>query len=93
MMLNHQPHHPMNQIPFHELPDHPAEIHDGIGTIIPSGARVEVWRVKDENGFHLEFVNPIDADTESVLTFGLSLDAAIALHGILTYQLYPVTQP
>lgn len=61
----------------------------GIGCVIPSGARIEVWRIKESDGLHIKIRNPLDDGNQSVLAFGLTREAAMALHGLLDQQLYP----
>lgn len=63
--------------------------YDGIGCVIPSGARLEVWRIKKGEGLHVIIRNPMEDGNQSVLPFGLTREAARALHGLLDQQLYP----
>ena len=78
------------EVPFSELPDERnVQLHDGIGCVIPSGAMLEVWRIKGEEGFSIKIRRPLEDGRQSVLRFGLTKEAALALHGLLDQQIYP----
>jgi hypothetical protein len=79
----------MPDVPFDSLPPEKITLRDGIGVAIPSGATLQVWKVEERDGFHIKIRRPLDDGTRSLLKFGLSRDAAIALHGLLQMQLYP----
>ena len=80
---------PMPDVPFDSLPTQKVTLRDGIGVVIPSGATLQVWQVEERDGFQIKIRRPLDDGTRSLLKFGLSRDAAIALHGLLQMQLYP----
>lgn len=78
------------EVPFHELPqERKVNLHDGIGIVIPSGAMIEVWKIEGEGGVQINIRRPLDDGRQSVLRFGLTREAALALHGLLDQQLYP----
>ena len=82
----------MSATPFHDLPTREVIIHDGIKTTIPSGATISVWKVKDSDSLHVSVRNPLPDGNKSLLKFGLSRPAAIALAGLLQLQLEPITE-
>jgi hypothetical protein len=88
--LSNDPFDTMPEVPFHELPieHHNIAVHDGIGITIPSGSRVEVWRVKDSDGIQICMRRPLQSCRQSVLRFGLTRDAAEALFEMLHTQIY-----
>ena len=80
------------EMSFHDLPADDDEVtrHDGVGCVIPSGAMLEVWRILENDGLIVKIRKPLDDGKQSLLSFGLSRDAAIALHGLLCDRLlYP----
>jgi hypothetical protein len=82
------------EVKFHEAGEAEAyTIHKGIGCVIPSGAMVEIWEIKDDTGFHVVTRKPTDDGKQVVLRFGLTRDAARALCGLLMDKLDPVDEP
>lgn len=85
--------HPTNcslsDVPFHDLPTRDVILHDGLGCACPNGSTIVVWRIKDDDGFHIELRRKLEDGRMSLLKFGMSLEAATALVGVLQMQIYP----
>lgn len=77
------------EIPHHELPADEITIHSGIGCECPNGSILEIWNVKEHDGFHIKLRRKIDDETISVLKFGISREAAAGLCGMIQAKLYP----
>lgn len=77
------------EVSFHELsPEGTVNLHDGLGCVITSGAMIEVWKIENDDGVRIKIRRPLDDGRQSVLRFGLTHDAATALHGLLGQQIY-----
>jgi hypothetical protein len=77
------------EVPFEDLPHRDVTLHDGLGTKCPNGSEVEVWKIKDEDSFHIKLRRKLDDGRMSLLQFGTSKESAIALEHILAKQIYP----
>jgi hypothetical protein len=80
---------PSSEVPFSELPGRDITIYNGIGCVCPNGSVIEVWRIKEDDGFHIKLRRKLDDGKMSLLKFGMSLEAATALVGVLQMQIYP----
>jgi len=77
-------------VPFHEaavVKHKNAEYHDGLVANLPGNRAVEVWRVKDSTGYLVRILAPTTDGKRSLLKFGLTQDAAHALHDTLCGQI------
>jgi hypothetical protein len=50
---------------------------------------IEVWRIENDDGFHIKLRRKLDDGKMSLLKFGISLESAVALVGVLQMQIYP----
>lgn len=64
-------------------------VYDGMGVTCPNESIVEVWRVKDDDGFHIKLRRKLEDGKMSLLKFGMSRESAIALVGLLQMQMCP----
>ncbi len=64
-----------------------AILFDGLIYDLPEGRRVEVWRVRGEEGLCVRTYSPTPDGKESELVFGLRPKAAWALASLLNQQL------
>jgi len=80
---------PSSEVPFSELPRRDITIHGGLGCVCPNGSVIEVWRIKEDDGFHIKLRRKLDDGKMSILKFGMSFEAAVALVGVLQMQIYP----
>jgi hypothetical protein len=76
-------------VPFEDLPRRDITIHSGLGCACPNGSVIEVWRIKEDDGFHIKLRRKLDDGKMSILKFGMSFEAAVALVGVLQMQIYP----
>jgi hypothetical protein len=60
---------------------------DGLICDLPDNRRVEVWRVKEEDGYFIRIFRPTNDGKTSKLVFGLKPVAATALMTLLLKQL------
>jgi hypothetical protein len=74
-------------IPFHDLPTEGVMLRSGVCTTIPSGAMIAVLKHEDDDGISIRISKPLEDGKKSLLSFGLSRDAAIALIGLLEVQI------
>lgn len=83
----------MPEVPLHELPKtEPCRIVNGKGTVIPSGACLEVWEIDGSDSLAFVIRKPIDDGKQSVLRFSLTRDASLAFSGLLSLKLYSNTE-
>ena len=77
-------------VPFNEAKldqiENPTLI-DGLICNLPDNRRVEVWRVKDEDGYCIRIFRSTNDGKTSLLVFGLKPAAAAALMTLLSKQL------
>ena len=78
---------PTADIPFEALPAREITIYDGLKCDCPNGSNVEVWRIRDDDGLHVKLRRKLDDGKMSILKFGLSLEAAVALSQVLRLQI------
>jgi hypothetical protein len=76
-------------VPFEDLPRRDITIHSGLGCACPNGSVIEVWRIKEDDGFHIKLRRKLDDGKMSILKFGMSFEAAVAFVGVLQMQIYP----
>lgn len=80
------------ETPYSEvLPCAPYKLINGVGCDIPNGSMVELWEIQGSENFHIRMRNPLPDGTQSVLRFGITKEAAVALTGLLIAKLYPET--
>ena len=60
---------------------------DGLICDLPGNRRVEVWRVKEDEGYCIRIFRPTNDGKTSKLVFGLKPPAAMALMQLLSKQL------
>lgn len=81
---------PCSTVPFHEAALDKIEkvtLTKGLIYDLPDNRRVEVWRVKEEEGFAIRIFRPTNDGKTSKLFFGLKPKAAAALADGLCRQL------
>lgn len=80
----------MPEVPFHRSPiDYDnITVYDGAFQTIPSGARVEVWRVKGAEGIYIVMRRPLPDGRQRVIKFLLTNDAAEALYGLIQATIF-----
>lgn len=69
-----------------------ATLLDGVRVECGEGRSVEVWRVKEEEGFCVRIYRPTNDGKTSSLVFGLKPPAALALQLALSRHLNPPTK-
>jgi hypothetical protein len=64
-----------------------ATLFDGLSCNCGDGRSIEVWRVKETDGYCVRILRPTNDDKVSELVFGLKPPAARALAALLSKQL------
>ena len=82
-------------VAFHEaeVPGIPfARLYDGSICELPEGRRVEVWRIRDDEGLAVRIFRPTEDGKTSKLKFAISPDGAYALAGALLLTLRAIAK-